>query len=87
MSKSKKKNVHGFLTYKSYVFKEKDPVIDMMRTQVQDSGKSYQNLSDASGVSKSSMQGWFHGKVRRPQFATCAAVMGALGKQFILRNK
>lgn len=71
----------GYLKpYKSYVFREKDPIIDKCRTVVQDSGLSYAEISDASGVSTACMAGWFGGKTRRPQFATLNAVGRACGK-------
>lgn len=78
----KKSNGRGFLKpYKSYVFRNKDPVIDVVRTAVQDSGISERQISEASGVSQTAMAGWFRGATRRPQFATVTAVMSALGKE------
>ena len=65
--------------YTSYLFRDKDPVIDVMRGVVEDANMSYQDVRDESGVSKSTIRNWFHGKTRRPQFATVAAVAGACG--------
>lgn len=84
MAAKKKATRRGFVVYKSYLFKEKDPVIDAMRTAVEDSKESYSEISDASGVSASTMYNWFHGNVRRPQFATTTAVVLALGKKGIM---
>ena len=70
--------------YKSYNFKDKDPVIDHLRTLVQDSGASYQELRDQSGVSTSCMYGWFNGKTRRPTHAAVAAVAAVLGYRTML---
>jgi transcriptional regulator with XRE-family HTH domain len=70
-------------TYKSYVFKTKDPIIDALRTAYEDAGGSYKEISARSGVSYSTIHNWFHGKTRRPQFATVAEVAIACGKHGI----
>lgn len=74
------KKRRGFLTYKSYVFREKDPIIDALRTAFSDSGKSYAQLHEQSGVAASTFHNWFHGKTRKPQFCTISATAIALGK-------
>lgn len=66
--------------YKSYSFIDKDPVIDVLRTIVKDSEKSYLQIEIASGVKAQTMRNWFGGKTKRPQFATVAAVARGLGK-------
>lgn len=68
-----------FKLYKSYSFRDKDPVIDRLRTIVHDSGKSYAGIEADSGVSASTLYNWFAGEVKRPQFATVMAVARALG--------
>jgi transcriptional regulator with XRE-family HTH domain len=68
----------GF-TYKSYVFIDKDPIIDELRTVVQDSGQSYKQIHEDSGVSISTLSAWFAGETRRPQAASLNAVARALG--------
>lgn len=73
--------------YKSYSFKNKDPAIDKLRTKIKDAGASYQELSDSSGVSVGTLNNWFNGGTRRPQFATLAAVAGALGYDWTLTKK
>lgn len=85
------KKARGFISpYRTYMFKDKDPVIDFVRTKVEDSKKSYAEISDGSGVSKATLYNWFHGKTRRPQFATVAATLSDLGVDTIslrtLRN-
>jgi transcriptional regulator with XRE-family HTH domain len=62
------------------MFKDKDPIIDVMRTLAQDSHLPYEVISEKSGVSRATLYNWFHGATRRPQFCTIAAVAGALGK-------
>jgi transcriptional regulator with XRE-family HTH domain len=76
-----------FKLYKSYSFRDKDPIIDQMRTAVQDVGLSYGQIEGESGVSSSTMYNWFHGDVRRPQFATIAAVARAIGYDIQLVSK
>jgi DNA-binding phage protein len=65
--------------YSSYNFVDKDPIIDKVRTLVNREGKSYREISEASGVTTSTMYNWFDGKTRRPQYATVMAVVHALG--------
>lgn len=78
-SNGRKSNGRGIITYKSYMFRTKDPVIDAVRTKVQDSGKKYQDIHVESGVSAATLHNWFHGNTMRPQFATIAAVTKSLG--------
>jgi DNA-binding phage protein len=65
--------------YKSYNFVDKDPIIDLMRGLVSEQKAAYARLSYDSGVSEATLRNWFDGKTKRPQFATVAAVMKALG--------
>jgi DNA-binding phage protein len=65
--------------YKTYAFKDKDPIIDHLRTPV--NGKSYSKLSADSGVSTTTLSNWFYGATKRPQFATIAAVARAIGPE------
>jgi hypothetical protein len=72
-------------TYKSYLFRTKDPVIDELRTLIEDSvgsrvkGKHLVKIERDGGPSASAMRGWFFGKVRRPQSAGVEATGRALG--------
>ena len=65
--------------YRTYLFKNKDPIIDRMRTIVQAEKVSYQELETKSGVAASTLYNWFHGAIKRPQHATAMAVIRALG--------
>lgn len=65
--------------YKSYNFVDKDPVIDKLRTVIAQEGESYTHLQKTSGVSTTTMYGWFNGRTKRPQFATVMAVFRAMG--------
>lgn len=74
----------GYLKpYKSYVFKDKDPIIDLTKTIVQDSEMSYQEISEKSGVSVGAINGWFNGATQRPQHATINAVGRACGYELV----
>jgi len=73
-------------TYKTYLFRTKDPVIDELRTIVQDvtgdrslARDTLREIEDNGGPSTSAMQGWFRGKTNRPQSATIEACGRALG--------
>ena len=66
-------------TYTTYSFKDKDPVIDEVRTLVKDSGLSYKQIEAECRVSRTTLRGWFHGKIRKPQSATIEAVGRACG--------
>jgi hypothetical protein len=70
----------GF-TYKSYNFVDKDPMIDEIRTIVEQSGASYKWINAESSVSTQTIAKWFDGSTRRPQAATMNAVLRALGKK------
>lgn len=69
----------GMKFYKSYAFVEKDPVIDTLRTAISDSGLTWEQVSELSGVSVSTLNNWFMGLTRRPQHATVMAVTRAIG--------
>lgn len=69
--------------YRSYNFVDKDPVLDFLRDVVDDARMPYAKISHLSGVSEGTLYNWFHGKTKRPQFATVAAVMGSLGYRMV----
>src|ERR1700759_1221808 len=74
----------GFLRlYRTYNYVDKNPVIDKVRTLVQDEGliKKLAIVHEISGVSTSTLDNWFNGTTRSPQHATIAAVITSLGYQ------
>ena len=77
----------GYLPYRTYMFKEKDPMIDKIRTVVEASGESYLDIHESSGVSTTTLYNWFHGETRRPQFASLNAVARALNHELRLVPK
>lgn len=77
----------GFLGYKTYAFKDKDPIIDALRTAIADSGVSYEEIHERSGVAETTLFAWFYGLTRRPRYATVAAVAGAIGYDLELHRR
>ena len=80
-----------FRLYRTYRYIEKNPVIDRIRTIVQDEGL-YTNLTalhEISGVSTAALDGWFHGSTKNPMHGTICAVLTSLGyeEQFIKTSK
>ncbi len=67
--------------YRTYRYVDKDPIIDKMRTLVQDEGlfKKLNIVHQLSGVSTSTLENWFHGDTKSPQNRTICAVITALG--------
>jgi len=75
----------GFLQLKKgYNFKDKDEIIDLLRTAVDDSGMSWQQISEVTGVSVSTLYKWFQGDTLRPQVPTVAAVSRLFGLKITL---
>lgn len=80
----------GFLrVYRTYSYLTKNPVVDKMRTVLQDEGmyskKQRQILHEISGVGVGTFEGWFEGETRSPRHETIMATMSALGyeEQFV----
>lgn len=74
----------GFLrVYRTYNYVDKNPVIDKVRTLIQDEGliRKLPVVHEISGVSTSTLDNWFNGTTRSPQHATIAAVITSLGYQ------
>lgn len=78
-----------FRMYRTYRWlpKEKNPVIDKVRTLVQDEGlfKNLGIVHEISGVATTTLNNWFHGDTINPQHGTVMAVITALGfeEQFV----
>jgi hypothetical protein len=73
--------------YKSYLFKDKEPVIDMTRTLFEDvfgervNNKMFAKVAEAGGPTIGCMRGWFFGETKRPKNETIEAAGRALGYQ------
>lgn len=73
-------------TYKSYLFRDKDPVIDAVRTAIADSKMRHSKISEASNVSANTISNWLGGRTKRPQFCTVMAVAFACGKRGVHKS-
>jgi len=80
------KTKRGVIIYKSYSFVDKDPVIDMVRTAVEDSSLTYRDIKDKGGPSPTCLSRWFDGNTRRPQFCTIMSAYRAVGGDVILKS-
>lgn len=69
--------------YRTYRFIDKDPIIDKVRTVLQDEGLFAKGkrkiVHELSGVALATMDGWFEGDTKRPINATIGAVVSSLG--------
>lgn len=63
--------------YKTYAFRNKDPIIDKIRTIIADEDLSYLDIEKRSRVASTTMYNWFHGTTRKPQNASIKAVIRA----------
>lgn len=91
---AKKSNGSGRLPlYKSYLFRDKDPAIDELRTVVEEhfgarvNKKDLKKIMEAGGPTAGCMGSWFFGKTRRPQNATLEAAGRAIGYQRVWQRQ
>jgi hypothetical protein len=68
--------------YNSYMFRDKDPIIDVIRTLMKDEGLTVFELSKMSGLSVKCLHGWFDGKIRFPHHNTAKAAIRAMGYEY-----
>lgn len=90
---TKKKADGRMPLYQSYLFRDKDPAIDELRTVIEDhfgkrvNSKDLTAISGDGGPTTGCMSAWFFGKTRRPQNATLEAAGRAIGYQRVWRKK
>lgn len=65
--------------YRNYQFLNKDPVIDKMRTLIRDEGLKWSDAAKISDIAPATLDNWFRGSTRRPQFSSVAALTMSLG--------
>lgn len=72
--------------YSSYMFRDKDPAIDEIRTVMQRhyrknnlDKEDYNDVAEQGGPTAGCIKAWFEGKTKRPQNATLEAAGRALG--------
>lgn len=64
--------------YKTYAFKNQDPIVDEVRTVVRENPQTKPSRAcELSGVSKTTWANWRSRKTMRPQFATLNAFLRA----------
>lgn len=70
--------------FRTYKFRahEKDPVIDMLRSAMDETGYTVTELHRETGVAMSTFTNWFDGPTRMPSHCRVAAALGAMGKEF-----
>lgn len=75
----KKQEPRTISVYRSYNFKNKNPIIDLLRTIMQDLGWSCQKLADETGLSHSCVWQIFEGETCDPRHSTVARMAIAFG--------
>jgi DNA-binding phage protein len=78
--------------YKTYNFVDKDPVIDELRTIIQDTAalkgvsenRMWDTIADDIGMSRGTLWKWFVGDTCYPRHAGVKAVARALGRELKL---
>lgn len=79
-------------TYRAYNFRAKDPVIDELRTIVEDhfgrrvNGGDLRNIAEGGGPTVGCMRGWFFGTVKRPTNPTIEAAGRSIGFERVWRK-
>lgn len=64
-------------TYKTYFFRKQDPVVKRVLGALE--GEKAGTIGQKTGVSPTTITNWRKERVMRPQFATIAASLGAVG--------
>lgn len=81
--------------YKTYSFRNKDPIVDVLRTALQKEAKATgvserkmeRIACELSGLSNGTPAGWFRKEIKRPQFATLNAFARAIDHELMLVKK
>jgi transcriptional regulator with XRE-family HTH domain len=86
LSNVAKKKVVKF--YTSYRFTGQDPIVEtVLRLRTKISNRSAYQIAKQANINPATIKNWENKKTRRPQHATLAAYVGALGKKFRLVDK
>ncbi len=73
--------------YRNYSFLNKDPIIDKMRTLVQDEGLKWHDAARIADMSPATLDNWFKGSTRRPQFSSVGSLTRSLGYDIEFRKQ
>jgi predicted transcriptional regulator len=68
--------------YQSYLFKDHDPIIDVIRDLMKKEKLTVYQLHLMSGVSVACLHRWFDGGTMRPQHSTVKAVIRSMGYDY-----
>jgi transcriptional regulator with XRE-family HTH domain len=63
----------------SYLFHDKHPLIDVLRTKMRDEGVTYEELHNKTGVSIGTLVRWFDGTTKNPHSVTLNQVASYFG--------
>lgn len=74
-------------TWKSYLFREKDPIMDAVATARSDANMSYVEIEKAGGPKAATLRNWEHGTVQRPQFGSISAAIISVGGNGVVYGK
>ena len=70
-----------------YNWKDQHPIVDTIRTVMQDDPRTYAKLAQDAGISPTTLRNWENGDVMRPTWPAIHAVLEACGYQIrALRN-
>lgn len=73
--------------YKTYLFQDKDPIIDQLRTIMQKEDIDIKSAALASGITEHTLWAWFFGMTRQPRHSTVKALIVALGYNYELTKQ
>jgi hypothetical protein len=77
--------------YQSYMFREKDPVIDQLRSLTREkfgklTNKAFRQIEEEGGPTPGCQKAWYYGKTRRPNNCSVEAAGRAIGKKRVWVN-
>lgn len=73
--------------YPHYLFVDHDPILDQVDTVIADSGMALSGVAAIAHISPTTLSNWHLRKTKRPQFATVAAVLRAIGADIVVTYK
>lgn len=74
----------GFIKYKSYLFSERDPILEVVTAARSQQRMKFKTIQENGGPTPATLRNWESGRTRRPQFCTIAAASRVLGKRGIM---
>lgn len=75
------------LSATGYRWRDKDPIIDLIHTLIDDSKMSVQSIAEKSGVSAGTIRNWIGGKTKKPQAVTAKHVLHAIGYDLAVQHR